>query len=108
MDRRAFSTSLAAGVAGSLLGVSNQAQAAVSARHIVFVHGLFADGSCWSEVIDRLQPLGFRVTSVQNPLRSFEDDVATARRAGCRRACKRLMTVNANIAARAAHVLHRA
>jgi pimeloyl-ACP methyl ester carboxylesterase len=81
MDRRTFSTSLAAGVAGSLLGVSNEAQAAVSARNIVFVHGLFADGSCWSEVIDRLQRLGFRVTSVQNPLRSFEDDVATAHRA---------------------------
>jgi pimeloyl-ACP methyl ester carboxylesterase len=81
MDRRTFSTSLAAGVAGSVLGVSNQARAAVSARRIVFLHGLFADGSCWSEVIDRLQPLGFRITSVQNPLRSFEDDVATARRA---------------------------
>ena len=81
MDRRTFSMSLAAGVAGSLLGVSNRAQGAVSARRIVFLHGLFADGSCWSEVIDRLQPLGFRITSVQNPLRSFEDDVATARRA---------------------------
>jgi pimeloyl-ACP methyl ester carboxylesterase len=81
MDRRAFSMSLAAGVAGSFFGASNQAQAAVSAQNIVFLHGLFADGSCWSEVIDRLQPLGFRVTSVQNPLRSFDDDVATARRA---------------------------
>ncbi len=81
MDRRTFSISLAAGAAGSVLGVSKQAQAALSARRIVFLHGLFADGSCWSEVIDRLQPLSFRITSVQNPLRSFEDDVATARRA---------------------------
>ena len=81
MDRRTFSMSLAAGVAGSLFGPFNDAPAAMSARNVVFVHGLFADGSCWSEVIARLQPLGFRITSVQNPLRSFEDDVATARRA---------------------------
>jgi pimeloyl-ACP methyl ester carboxylesterase len=81
VDRRTFSMSVAAGVAGSLLGISNQARAAVSARSVVFLHGLFADGSCWSEVIGRLQPLGFSITSVQNPLRSFEDDVATARRA---------------------------
>jgi pimeloyl-ACP methyl ester carboxylesterase len=79
--RRTFSSSIIAGAATSLLGIPNQARAAVSARHIVFLHGLFADGSCWSEVIGRLQPLGFRMTSVQNPLRSFEDDVATARRA---------------------------
>jgi pimeloyl-ACP methyl ester carboxylesterase len=70
-----------AGVATSMLGFSCPARASVSARHIVFLHGLFADGSCWSEVIGRLQPLGFRLTSVQNPLRSFADDVATARRA---------------------------
>jgi pimeloyl-ACP methyl ester carboxylesterase len=81
IDRRTFSSGIIAGVATSLLGVSNPAQAAVSARNIVFLHGLFADGSCWSEVIGHLQPLGFRMTSVQNPLRSFADDVATARRA---------------------------
>jgi pimeloyl-ACP methyl ester carboxylesterase len=65
----------------SFLGIPKEARAAVSARNIVFVHGLFADGSCWSDVINLLQPRGFRMTSVQNPLRSFEDDVATARRA---------------------------
>jgi pimeloyl-ACP methyl ester carboxylesterase len=81
MDRRTFSSSIVAGAATSLLGVSTQARAAVSARRIVFLHGLFADGSCWSEVIGRLQFLGFGMTSVQNPLRSFEDDIATARRA---------------------------
>jgi pimeloyl-ACP methyl ester carboxylesterase len=81
INRRTFSGSLTAGAAASLLGLPKQAQAAVSTRHIVFLHGLFADGSCWSEVIGRLLPLGFRITSVQNPLRSFADDVATARRA---------------------------
>ena len=30
------------------------------------MHGLFADGSCWSKVIARLQPKGVNCTSVQN------------------------------------------
>jgi pimeloyl-ACP methyl ester carboxylesterase len=80
VDRRTFTTALIAGAATSLFRI-REVRAADPVRNIVFVHGLFADGSCWSEVIDRLQPQGFRVTSVQNPLRSFEDDVATARRA---------------------------
>jgi pimeloyl-ACP methyl ester carboxylesterase len=44
------------------------------------VHGLFADGSCWSEVIPRLQAAGLEVTAVQNPLTSLEDAVAATRR----------------------------
>jgi len=39
------------------------------------VHGLFADGSCWSEVIARLQPKGVRVTAVQNPLTTLQASV---------------------------------
>jgi pimeloyl-ACP methyl ester carboxylesterase len=46
----------------------------------VLVHGLFADGSCWSEVIPRLQAAGLRVTSVQNPLTTLEDAVGEAQR----------------------------
>ncbi|MFN5714297.1 MAG: alpha/beta hydrolase, partial [Bradyrhizobium sp.] len=70
MNRRAFSTALLAGAAASL--VSSRGFAAptlpVQARNVVLVHGLFADGSCWSEVIPRLQAAGLNVTSVQNPL----------------------------------------
>jgi pimeloyl-ACP methyl ester carboxylesterase len=40
--------------------------------------GLYADGSCWGGVIERLHSAGLRVTSVQNPLRTFEQDVAAA------------------------------
>jgi pimeloyl-ACP methyl ester carboxylesterase len=80
VNRRTFSAGVVAGVATSLSGVPNVARAAVKASNIVFVHGLFADGSCWDEVIARL-PTSFRTTSVQNPLRTFDDDVATARRA---------------------------
>jgi pimeloyl-ACP methyl ester carboxylesterase len=82
IDRRTFSTMLMAGVATSLFGCSSQAQAqtAVSARNVVLVHGAYADGSCWSEVIARLQLAGLNATAVQNPLTSLADDVAATRR----------------------------
>ena len=48
---------------------------------LVLVHGAWADGSSWSEVIARLQAKGIRVVSVQNPLSSLADDVASVRRA---------------------------
>ena len=43
------------------------------ARHpaVVLVHGAYADGSSWSEVIERLQGAGVPVTAVQNPLTSL-------------------------------------
>jgi pimeloyl-ACP methyl ester carboxylesterase len=50
------------------------------ARNIVLVHGLFADGSCWTDVIRRLQSAGLNVTSVQNPLTTLDDAVAEAQR----------------------------
>jgi pimeloyl-ACP methyl ester carboxylesterase len=51
------------------------------ARNVVLVHGLYADGSSWASVIGRLLDAGLRVTSVQNPLTSLADSVATTRRA---------------------------
>ena len=48
---------------------------------IVFVHGLWADGSCWSKVISPLVDKGYKVISVQNPTTSLEDDVAATKRA---------------------------
>jgi pimeloyl-ACP methyl ester carboxylesterase len=47
---------------------------------VVLVHGAYADGSSWSEVIKRLQAEGFAVTAVQNPLSSLADDAAHTRR----------------------------
>lgn len=49
-------------------------------KNIVLVHGAFADGSSWSKVIPLLQAKGYNVTSVQNPLTSFTDDVAATKR----------------------------
>ena len=46
--------------------------------NVVLVHGLFADGSCWSEVIARLQSAGINATAVQNPLTTLEAAVEIA------------------------------
>ncbi|SBS73280.1 alpha/beta fold hydrolase [uncultured Microbacterium sp.] len=48
--------------------------------NIVLVHGAFADGSGWRGVYDILTSRGYRVTIVQNPLTSLEDDVAATTR----------------------------
>jgi pimeloyl-ACP methyl ester carboxylesterase len=48
---------------------------------IVFVHGLWADGSSWSKVINPLVDKGYKVISVQNPTTSLDDDVAATTRA---------------------------
>jgi pimeloyl-ACP methyl ester carboxylesterase len=47
--------------------------------NIVLVHGAWADGSCWSSVIERLQAQGFQVRAPQFPLTSLADDVARLR-----------------------------
>jgi pimeloyl-ACP methyl ester carboxylesterase len=82
MNRRTFSAALVAGVGASL--ISNRGMAAipapVTARNVVLVHGLFADGSCWSEVIARLQGAGLNATAVQNPLTTLAEAVASAQR----------------------------
>jgi hypothetical protein len=70
MNRRAFVGMMAAGAAGTLVqGTAAAAQPAPKARNVVLVHGLFADGSSWSEVIARLQAAGLNATSVQILLR---------------------------------------
>ena len=81
MDRRSFVSLLAAGAASPLLKTVALAQSPPKAKNIVLVHGLFADGSCWSEVIARLEPKGLNVTAVQNPLTTLPEAVAAAQRA---------------------------
>lgn len=49
-------------------------------RNVVLVHGAFVDGSGWRGVYDRLTARGYRVSIVQNPLTSLEDDVAATSR----------------------------
>ncbi|KAA0125532.1 alpha/beta hydrolase [Methylobacterium sp. P1-11] len=80
MTRRMLGQTLVAGAAAALLPAVASARDLPRARNVVLVHGLFADGSCWSEVIPRLQATGLNVTSVQNPLTTFEEAVASAQR----------------------------
>ncbi len=50
-----------------------------SKPNVVLVHGAWADGSCWSDVIQRLQTQGYKVTAPQFPLGALADDVARLR-----------------------------
>jgi pimeloyl-ACP methyl ester carboxylesterase len=47
--------------------------------NVVLVHGAWADGSCWSAVIESLQAAGFTVTAPQFPETSLAADVARLR-----------------------------
>lgn len=90
MNRRGLIVKgLAAGAAATLMSGAGKVQAAQSrrnrrvfdgaVRNVVLVHGAYADGSSWSDVIERLQAAGVTATAVQNPLRSLADDVAATR-----------------------------
>ena len=46
---------------------------------IVFAHGLWADGSCFSKVIQLLEADGFECIATQNQLNTVEDDAASVR-----------------------------
>jgi pimeloyl-ACP methyl ester carboxylesterase len=48
---------------------------------VVFAHGLWADGSCFSKVIPQLQADGHEVVAAQNSLDTLEGDVAAVIRA---------------------------
>jgi pimeloyl-ACP methyl ester carboxylesterase len=81
MNRRTFVSMVAAGAVSTLTRAANAAaQPATIARNVVLVHGLFADGSSWSEVIARLQARGLNTTAVQNPLTTLAEAVASAER----------------------------
>jgi pimeloyl-ACP methyl ester carboxylesterase len=82
ISRRDFSLAMVAGAATSLVSTRGLAEApgAPKARNVVLVHGLFADGSSWAEVIARLQVARLNVTSVQNPLTTLPEAVASAQR----------------------------
>src|SRR6202521_1990136 len=74
---------IAAAVLTAMLGgfeAHAQPAAPVEARNVVLVHGAWADGSSWAEVIPRLQAAGLKVTAVQNPLTTLADSVAETRR----------------------------
>src|ERR1700744_35452 len=51
-----------------------------SYSNVVLVHGAWADGSCWNNVILPLRRAGFAVTCAPIPLTSLRDDAAALRR----------------------------
>jgi pimeloyl-ACP methyl ester carboxylesterase len=82
-DRRSFLGAVGAATALALAGRLRLAEAAIAprARNVVLVHGLYADGSSWANVIGPLQDAGLHVTSVQNPLTTLAESVAATGRA---------------------------
>ena len=80
MNRRTFMSVLAAGATSTLFRGTAAAQPATKARNVVLVHGLFADGSSWSEVIARLQAAELNATAVQHPLTTLPEAVASTQR----------------------------
>jgi pimeloyl-ACP methyl ester carboxylesterase len=53
---------------------------AASVKNIVLVHGAWADGSGWKGVYNILLKNGYKISIVQEPLTSFQDDVAATKR----------------------------
>jgi len=74
-------TLLAGSIGVATLSGVNHAQApSQPVKHIVLVHGAFADGTSWGKVIPILEKRGFHVVAVQNPLTSLADDANATRR----------------------------
>ena len=81
MDRRTLMTGSVAGAITLALPAKAQTKSPkVPTRSVVLVHGLYADGSCWSDVIGRLQAADLNVTAVQNPLTTLDEASDAVRR----------------------------
>jgi pimeloyl-ACP methyl ester carboxylesterase len=72
---------LFAGAAALAAVLVAPAVSAAPARNVILVHGALADGSGWKGVYDQLIAKGFKVSVVQEPETSLEDDVEATRRA---------------------------
>ena len=66
MNRRTLIGVAAAVAAFPMLNRIASAQTSLKTKNVVFVRGLFADGSCWSKVIARLRQIGVNCANVQN------------------------------------------
>jgi pimeloyl-ACP methyl ester carboxylesterase len=80
MKLSSYVTRVAAAVALSAAALGSQAATAAPVRNIVLVHGYFADGSGWQPVAKILTRDGYKVSVVQEPETSFEDDVKATTR----------------------------
>src|ERR1700731_2949111 len=73
---------IAAGLFAASSGLAQaQGKSPPTIKNVVLVHGAWADGSSWAEVLARLQAAGLKVTAVQNPLTTLAESVAATRSA---------------------------
>jgi pimeloyl-ACP methyl ester carboxylesterase len=70
---------IGAAVAALLAGAAPVAASAATARNVVLVPGAFTDKHSWDKVALLLRAKGFKVTAVDIPLTSLDDDVAATR-----------------------------
>jgi pimeloyl-ACP methyl ester carboxylesterase len=64
----------------AVLSTPNSQAQKPDVKNIVLVHGAWADGSGWKGVYDNLVKDGFKVSIVQEPETSFQDDVTAVKR----------------------------
>ena len=69
-----FGLPLAASLPMLAVAQTSEAGANQAVRNIVLVHGAWANGSSWSQVIPLLEARGFHVVAAQMPLTSLKDD----------------------------------
>lgn len=81
LNRRHLLAAAAGAAAVATAPARAQPAAGPRAGHVVLVHGAFADGSSYLDVIPHLTRAGLKATAVQLPLTSLADDVATTKRA---------------------------
>ncbi len=72
---------LAAGIAVLATAFAAPSVEAAPVNNVILVHGGFADGSGWKGVYELLERKGYKVTIVQEPETSLEEDVQAVRRA---------------------------
>src|ERR1700733_3537305 len=66
--------------AASSVVLATSALAEPAIKNIVLVHGAFVDGSGWQPVYEILVKKGYQVSVTQQPLTSFDGDVAAVKR----------------------------
>jgi pimeloyl-ACP methyl ester carboxylesterase len=75
-----FALPLAASLPVAAAAQASDTGANHAVRNIVLVHGAWANGSSWSQVIPLLEARGFHVVAAHMPLTSLQDDDAAVER----------------------------
>ena len=73
---------------------SVQAAGPTGVKNVLLVHGAWADGSSWNQIITNLSADGYNVTAVQLPLTSLAEDVMALQRALARETGKTLLVAH--------------